>query len=259
MLKAKIVKASEEAAHYDEGRDWESDKVHRAQVSEKRAWKVAFSAVGLALLMGIGIVVVAHVPRGVPFVYERDKSSGDVSLLTAMADEKTTSFQELRDKNYAQRYVIARESYLYQLLQKNYDDVLRWSSDDVGQAYAKLYEGDNARDKKYGANVVMDVTPVSVQLVPDDVGVKAVVRFSKKTHRVEAENTDPPQYFVATIAYEYKPSMFGKEKDLIANPDGYKVTGYRVDAELSAMPAPAAAAAGVAPAPAAVPAIRLGH
>jgi len=35
------------------------------------------------------------------------------------------------------------------------------------------------------------------------------------------------------MAYEYKPSMFGREKDLIRNPMGYRVTAYRVDGELS--------------------------
>jgi type IV secretion system protein VirB8 len=44
---------------------------------------------------------------------------------------------------------------------------------------------------------------------------------------------DPPQYFVATMAYEYKPTMFGKERDLIQNPLGYRVTSYRVDSELA--------------------------
>jgi type IV secretion system protein VirB8 len=30
--------------------------------------------------------------------------------------------------------------------------------------------------------------------------------------------------------------MFGKEKDLILNPLGYRVTAYRVDAELAPVP-----------------------
>jgi type IV secretion system protein VirB8 len=254
MRQSKIVLASEEADHYEAGQDWEADKIARVEKSEQRAWRVAYVSVALAFVLGGSLAMVARIPRAIPYLFAWDKATGNVEQVEAIGERSMIGFQDLRDKNYAQRYVIARESYSYQLLQKDYDDVLRWSSDDIGTTYAKLYDGDNARDKKYGANVIMTVTPVSVQLVPDAVGTKAVVRFAKKTRRSDADNNDPPQYYVATIAYEYKPSLLGKEMDLIANPDGYKVTSYRVDAELSAMPSTAPQSSPVA----VVPAVRMG-
>jgi type IV secretion system protein VirB8 len=60
-----------------------------------------------------------------------------------------------------------------------------------------------------------------------------VIRFERTLKRVEAEGVEAPQYFVATIAFEYKPSMVGREKDLIQNPLGYRVLSYRVDAEVA--------------------------
>ena len=76
------------------------------------------------------------------------------------------------------------------------------------------------------------VKVLSVTLQSDAVGLKATVRFEKTAKRTEAEASDQPQYFIATIAYEYRLSMKGQEKDLIQNPLGYKVTSYRVDAEI---------------------------
>jgi type IV secretion system protein VirB8 len=117
-------------------------------------------------------------------------------------------------------------------LQYDYDTVLRLSDDLVARDYARLYEGVEARDKKYGSNVEMRVKILSITLPPDEQG-KVVVRFEKTVKRLEANTIDTPQTFVATLAYTFKPSMFGKEKDLIENPLGYKVTSYRVDSELS--------------------------
>ncbi len=79
----------------------------------------------------------------------------------------------------------------------------------------------------------MRVKVLSVTLAQDEIGTKAVVRFEKTSNRSEADNADAPQYYVATMAFEYKPSMFGKERELIQNPLGYKVTSYRIDSEIA--------------------------
>ena len=64
------------------------------------------------------------------------------------------------------------------------------------------------------------------------------MRFDRIAKRTNADQPDPPQTFVATMAYEFKPSMRGREKDLIQNPLGFKVTSYRVDAELGGQGGP---------------------
>jgi len=74
------------------------------------------------------------------------------------------------------------------------------------------------------------------------VGSKAVIRFQREQRRLDAERPETPTFYVATMSYEYKPSMFGKEKDLIQNPLGYRVTSYRLDSELAHVSDVAAAA-----------------
>jgi type IV secretion system protein VirB8 len=228
-----IVKAGEEKGFYTQGRDWEADKTARIEKSERRAWLVAGVAGVIATAAVIGIASLAPFKRVVPFVFAVDKATGNVELVSAADDRTVMGYQELLDKHWASRYVTAREGYFYKLLQTDYDTVLALSSDEVGRDYAKLYDGPNARDKKYGAAIEMKVKVLSVTLSQDEVGSKAVVRFEKTSKKVEADQADAPQYFVATFAYEYKPSMFGKEKDLIANPLGFKVTSYRVDSEIA--------------------------
>ncbi|PLX76764.1 MAG: type IV secretion system protein VirB8 [Azoarcus sp.] len=235
MSDKNIVKAGEEKGFYKAGSDWEADRQARLEKSERRAWTVAGSAVAIAVTAVIGIATLAPFKRVVPYVFAMDQATGNVELVNAADDRGVSAlgYQELMDKHWAQRYIVARESYYYKLLQTDYDTVLALSADEVGREYAKQYEGPNARDKKYGAAIEMRVKVLSVTLAQDDVGTKAVVRFEKTSKRTEADYSDAPQYYVATFPYEYKQSMFGKEKDLIQNPLGYRVTGYRVDAEIA--------------------------
>lgn len=237
-----LVKASDEADLYRQGRDWEAEREALYERSERRAWTIAGGACVLATAAVIGISFLAPFKRLVPYVFAVDKTTGNVELVSAADDRSVEPYRELLDKHWAKKYVTARESYNYKLLQGDYDTVLALSTDEVGRDYARLYDGPNARDKKYGASLEMSVNVLSVTIDRDAVGPKAVVRFEKTSKRTEAQSADAPQYFVATIAYEYKSSMFGKEKDLIMNPLGYKVTGYRVDSEIAPVSAAAAGA-----------------
>lgn len=227
------VKSAEEKSFYQEGANWEADKTARLEKSERRAWMVAVTGVSLAVVFGISLAALAPFKRAVPYVFSVDKATGNVELVSAADDRQVMGYQELLDKHWAQRYIVARESYYYRLLQNDYDTVLSLSGDEVGREYARQYEGPNSRDKKYGASIEMRIKVLSVTLAQDDVGNKAVVRFEKTSKRTEADNADAPTYFVATFSYEYKPSMFGKEKDLIQNPLGYRVTSYRIDSEIA--------------------------
>ena len=89
--------------------------------------------------------------------------------------------------------------------------------------------------KKYGKQYELKVDVISVQTNQDETGFTASVRFTKTLHSVEANRDEQPQYYIASIRYEYAPNNLNKlvEKDLIKNPFGFKVVGYRVDPELS--------------------------
>ena len=109
------------------------------------------------------------------------------------------------------------------------------STEEVGRDYEHLYDGLQGRDKQLGSGMEWRVKVLSVTVQGDAVGVKATVRFEKTAKRTESQTLEPPHYFIATLAYEYRLSMKGQEKDLIQNPLGYKVTSYRGDAEIGSI------------------------
>jgi type IV secretion system protein VirB8 len=230
MRDTQAVGAADQTAHFADALGWEADREARREKSEKRAWRVAGAASLIAVIAVIGLASLAPFRRNVPYLFAMETATGNVEFVGAIDDRRVAGYQELLDKHWAQRYIVARESYTYKLLQSDYDN--------VGRDFARLYEGPYARDAKYGASIEMKVAVLSVQLSQNAVGHQAVVRFAKTTRRVDADSNEPQQYFVATLAYEYKPTMAGKEKDLLANPLGYRVTGYRVDSELAPIAAP---------------------
>ena len=232
MADASLVKSGDERQFYEQGRDWETDRTLRLEQSERRAWRVAGLACVLACGLGIGLACLAPLKSTIPYVFAIDRATGNVEFVSAADDRTVMGYQELLDKHWTQKYVLARESYYFRLLQTDYDTVLSMSADEVGRDYAKIYDGPQARDKKFGAGMEVKVKVLSVTLHADAVGLKATVRFEKTAKHTEAETVGQPQYFIATLAYEYRLSMKGQEKDLIQNPLGYKVTSYRVDDEI---------------------------
>ena len=229
-----------EQKYFAEARGWEAEREAQLLRSERRAWTVAAASCLLAAAAVISLATLAPFRRNVPYLLAVDKASGNVEVVGAVDDRRVVGYQELLDKHWAQRYIIARESYHYRLLQADYDTVLGLSDEPVARDYARLYEGPDARDAKYGANVELRVMVLSVQLSSNAVGQQAVIRFSRTARRVDSAVSEPSEYFVATLAYQYLPTMFGKEKDLLANPLGYKVTSYRADAEMTTPTAPKA-------------------
>lgn len=233
MRDTESIAPSAERAHFEDARSWEAEREAQLGKSERRAWTVALIACAVALIAVIGLATLAPFRRNIPYLFAMDKVTGNVEYVGAVDDRRLLGYQDLLDKHWAQRYIVARESYHYKLLQADYDTVLGLSDETIGRDFARLYEGPNARDAKLGPNIEIAAAVLSVQLSVNAVGKQAVVRFSKTSRRIDADAGEPVQYFVATIAYHYLPTMTGKEKDLLANPLGYQVTSYRVDAELS--------------------------
>jgi type IV secretion system protein VirB8 len=225
------IPANQLAAASQAGIDWESDRLASVLSSERRAWMVAVAAGTVAVLAIVAIVVMMPLKATVPYLIYQDKATGATQVVTAI-NERDVGYQELNAKFWAKRYVVARESYLYTLLQYDYDTVLRLSADDVGRDYHRLYEGDSSREKRLGSGTEERIKVLSVVLPPDQMG-KAVVRFEKAIKRASADAPEPPKTYVATFAFTFKPSMKGNEGDLIENPLGFKVTSYRVDAEIA--------------------------
>lgn len=233
MFTLKKIPASEEAAAYRAGLSWEASIEQLRQKSERYAWWVAGAACVIAACSVAGITSLAPLRRVVPYLYMVDKAWGNLEYVGAVDDRTVKGSQELLDKHWTQTYINARESYHYTLLQSDYDTVMALSEENVGKDYARRYEGPNALDKQFGANIEIATSIISLRLAPSSIGTQMVVRFSKTKRHLDTDYREPPQYFVATLRYRYLPSMFDAEKQLLLNPLGFKVAGYRLDAEIA--------------------------
>ena len=242
MSALKNIAAADEPDAYRTGLSWEASLELRREASERHAWWVAGAACLIAICAVAGIAMLAPLRRVVPYLYMMDKATGNLEYVGAVDDRAVKGYQELLDKHWAQVYINARESYHYPLLQSDYDTVMALSDESVGRDYARRYEGPNALDKQYGARIELATSIISLRLAPSSVGTQLVARFSRTRRHVDTDYREPVEYFVATIRYRYLPSMLDAEKQLLLNPLGYRVAGYRIDAELAPTEAIAAPA-----------------
>ncbi|NVM77462.1 type IV secretion system protein VirB8 [Duganella sp. SG902] len=202
------------------------------QRSERRAWWVASIAAALAFSAVIGLAVAVNFRRVVPYLLTLDRATGNVEYIDAIDDRVVKGYQHLLDMHWVNRYVMARESYFFPLLQLDYDSVMDMSAEAVGKEYDNDRNGAFARQERFGKQVEIKPTIISTQLTSNEIGQFATVRFSTVTRRLDSDTQAPPEYHIVTLRYTYQPKMFGKELDLIRNPLGFKTLSYRSTDEL---------------------------
>ncbi|WP_140987172.1 virB8 family protein [Asticcacaulis tiandongensis] len=235
MLK-RTVQPEQAQAFFGAGLDWESDRLARIERSEKRAWLITFVLCLITAILVVAIVSLLPLKRVVPYVYSIDKQTGQLTLMDAAGQRQITASQDVLDKHFTNAYVLAHESYDWKLLQTDFDNTVAFSAPRVAQAYAARFSGENAVNKVWGPTIERKVTITSIQLAPDAVSQKAVVRYRVQQRDLQTNNLATPESYIATLTYEYHPQRTGKEQDLIKNPLGFTVTAFRADPEIGGVP-----------------------
>ncbi|MGV1016854.1 MAG: virB8 family protein [Fluviibacter phosphoraccumulans] len=214
---------------YEEAVSWENSRHEALEKSEARAWSMVRWTSLLAVLAMTALVILAPFYKIVPLTFEVDKLTGQAQLVDLTGPMPMTS-TEAMDKHWVADYVRTRERFVWTLLQLDYDHTMNLSDERVAREYRAEYEGPNARDKRLGPGTDERVKILGVTLPPNEPG-KAVVRFERTTRR---DGTDVDVgFYVATLSYKYEPpALFSKERNVVDNPLGFKVTGFVVDQEL---------------------------
>ena len=214
---------------YEEAVSWENSRQEALEKSEARAWSVVRWTSVLAVMAMAALVILAPFYKIVPLTFEVDKLTGQAQLVDLTGPMPMTS-TEAMDKHWVADYVRTRERFVWTLLQLDYDHTMNLSDERVAREYRAEYEGPNARDKRLGPGTDERVKILGVTLPPNEPG-KAVVRFERTTRR---DGTDiDVGFYVATLSYKYEPpALFSKERNVVDNPLGFKVTGFVVDQEL---------------------------
>lgn len=220
--------AGPEAALFNKAISWEDSTASQQARSERRAWRVVGIMGCVIVALAAAIVVMMPLKENTPYVWLVDEKTGRPELMTAI-DAENVSLGEANDKYWLAQYVQARETYDWYTIQKDYDTVGLMSSPEVGTAYSKLFEGEDAIDRKYGQSVRETVKILSVVPAGKNIGT---VRFSKSQQRTTDAGSSTTQVWIATIGYEFRPGTYGRESTKLVNPFGFRVTSYRADAEL---------------------------
>jgi type IV secretion system protein VirB8 len=231
------------SATHDYGRvlDIEASLTHLLERSERRAWYVAYVALGVAVLSATALAVMVPFYRVVPLPIEVDRLTGESQVIDVL-DARHVHTKEIQDKHWVETYVRARERYDWGLLQMDYDSVLAMSDDVVARDYRGVYSGPDALDRQLGPGIERRIRILSITLPPDEPG-HAIVHVERASFKSGEVHAEPTQRFVITLAYAYRPPVFTRESVAIANPFGFKVTAYSRDAEYTP-PASAAAVEG---------------
>jgi type IV secretion system protein VirB8 len=112
----------------------------------------------------------------------------------------------------------------------DYDRVLDMSADTIARDYRQIYSGPDALDRQLGAGTERRIRILSTTLPPDEPG-RAVVHIERTTRKHGEDNAEPPQRFVVTLAYTYRPPLFMRERTAVEDPFGFTVTAYSRDPE----------------------------
>jgi type IV secretion system protein VirB8 len=215
-----------------------------AKRSERRAWWVAFSAIGMSLILAGGYFYMLPLKEKVPFVVMADAYTGTstVARLTEDFTNKRITTSEAINRSNIAHFVLARESYDAAMINlRDWTTVLTMASPDVATAYTNLYSPRNAASpyKTYGRNRALRVKILSIVLLgggPNTPPRGATVRFQRSVYDKVSGSTHPLDSKIATIAYTYKTNLRMDEQYRIENPLGFQVTEYRVDSDYATAP-----------------------
>jgi type IV secretion system protein VirB8 len=213
------------------GLSFEAVMAHRAAQSERRAWTIAAAATTIALIAVTAVVVMTPLKQVVPHLIYIDKDTG-VTQVVSVVDRRTLSNDDVNARYWLARYVRARESYLYKLLQEDYDLTMALSAPTVGSDYSSVYEGPNNKSTRLLDAVEERVHIISAEPTPGASG-RGTVRFEKTTWRVGLRQAEKTQTFLADVAFEWRPITGWDVRDLLINPLGFTVTAYRASPEIS--------------------------
>jgi type IV secretion system protein VirB8 len=209
-----------------QAKDWEASQNEALERSEARAWKIVRVMSVITMLSVGALAVMAPFYKVIPAVFNTDRATGEV--MQVITDPTTIEADELVTKNMLATYVTRRERYHWTLLDDDFDTVLQMSDESIARDYKAIYDGPNALDKRLGDGTDIRVKIVSVELSPNEPGKRGTVRWERRTRR-NNQDVGGVERFSSTMSFKFAPpDVFKREKTLIANPMGFKVTGYAV-------------------------------
>lgn len=207
---------------------FEADFIYGPRRRERFAYFVAAAGVIIGLAGFLGAVSLFPLKSVETFVVVVDKDTGEMDRVSQVAALTLDESDAIIQANLV-AYVDDRETYDLTDGEQRINSVLDRSDSDAARTLRDLWSSTNEDYPitVYGRGAKIDVVIRSVNQIEPGV---AQVRFTR-TLRRERDTRTVTRPYVATLAYEFRPETRQRLQDVWANPLGFVVTSYRVDAE----------------------------
>lgn len=258
-----MKKSSREAldAYFAGADSWAKDREDGLRASRRIAWWVAGAASVIAVCEALALLFLTPLKTVEPYTLLVDRQTGFVQPLKPLEPQAISRDRALT-QSFLVQYVIAREGYDANSLQRDYQKVGLWSAGTARGSYLSEIQVSNPDSPlvRLPRSSLIDVQVKSVTPMADDT---AMVRFDTQ-RRDAGGQAHPAQPWVAIVRYGYSGEPMSAA-DRMINPLGFKVSSYRKSAEAltapepAAAPSPAASATAVAVPPAGVAQPVQGH
>ncbi len=213
-------------------RDFENDRVALAKSSAKTAWKVATGAGVIALLSVVALVGLTPLKRVENYMTLVDPQTGIAHILKPMSNAEKTTYGEVLDKFWINRFIVERNSYDWQTVQLSYNTVELMASDKVFNAYSKAIRAIDSPLEVFGdkSSVKTHVNAISFLPSTDKDSQLVQVHFTRQVVSSSGELSSmlEPTKWSATITFDYL-AVIKTEDERTLNPLGFRVTSYRED------------------------------
>lgn len=210
-------------AYYQQGETWEK-QIYRMAVTRMRlAWAVAGLFGVIAGLLAAALFFLIPLQKYEPYIVTVDKSTGYLEIARALRPGDLKDDEAITQANVV-RYVIARETYDYNGLGRDYTLTLLLSTGQAAADYEALYSDANpdAPQKKLGQGSRINVQIKSVSLLNERT---AQVEFT--TVRKDDQQETRADW-VSIVRFRYSGAPMRNEWRF-DNPLGFQVTEYRRD------------------------------
>ena len=211
--------------------EWYQDLYQSVKISRNRWFLIGVIALILTGIEGLALVFLTPLKTVEPYVLQVDNKSGITTVLKPLREnqENVLTEEEAVTKSFIVKYVIARETYDPQDLNRNYDLVRLMSSVDEAGKFNESVANGNPQSpvERYKTNTARTVKISSVSFL-DQKKKTAQVRFM--TTEV-TRNETKEDYWVAILTFRYINAPMD-ENDRLNNPLGFQVISYRVDQEI---------------------------
>lgn len=207
---------------------FEADFIFGPRRRERIAYAVAAAGVTVGLTGFVGAVSLFPLKSVETFVVVVDKSTGEMDRV-AEVEALTLDESDAIIQASLVAYVDDRETYDLADSEPRINAVLQRSDGDAARTLRDLWSSTSADYPitVYGKEPRIDVVIRSVNQIEPGL---AQVRFTR-TLRKPRDTRTVTRPYVATLGYEFRPDTRQRLQEVWANPLGFVVTSYRVDAE----------------------------